>query len=109
MLAEIGGFEQTLGVPPGSGRGNRPAAGQNLARSAAQQAFYSTLARQEDGGHLVKLDSGMSFEQARGLIHSHILDLDIWIYLRKVNSQNINEQNFILYFTLPNHLLLATN
>ena len=88
MLAEIGGFEQTLGVPPGSGRGNRPAAGQNLARSAAQQAFYSTLARQEDGGHLVKLDSGMSFEQARGLIHSHILDLDIWISQK---LQNINE------------------
>ena len=35
MLAEIGGFEQTLGVPPGSGRGSRPAAGQNMARSAA--------------------------------------------------------------------------
>ena len=80
MLDEIGGYE-SLGMPPGStmvqNRGHR--ANQ---KSAAQHQFYATLQKQQSASAegvegLVKLDSEMSFDQARGLIHSHILDLDI--------------------------------
>ena len=60
MLAEMGGLEQTLGMPNGAGR-SRQSTGQ---KSAATQQFYQTLQKQvkADGDDLVKLDSEMTFD-----------------------------------------------
>ena len=76
MLAEMGGLEQTLGMPNGSSVA-RTRQSTAQPKSAAQQHFYSTLARQDDLDDFVKLESDMTFEQAKQLIHCHILDLDV--------------------------------
>ena len=81
MLGEIGGFEQRLGMPPGSTmvqdqRGHH----RSNQKSAAQLQFYQTIQKQASASEelgLVRLESEMSFDQARNLIHEHIMDLDI--------------------------------
>ena len=78
MLQEIGGFEQTLGMPPGSGQ--RLSNVSSNTKSAAQHQFYQSIQKRsmgEDSSLMVKLDSEMSYDQARSLLHKHILDLDI--------------------------------
>ena len=79
LLDDIDGFEGTLGMPPG--QAHRQGAGLSQQKSAAQQQYYQTLQKQSsyndgDAGY-VKVESDMTFDQAKGLIHQHILDLDI--------------------------------
>ena len=67
MLDELSGFDQQLGS-----RGGK--------KTATPNQFYQNLQRQaymDDGLGLVKLESEMTYDQARSLIHNHILDLDI--------------------------------
>ena len=79
----LGGFEQPLGMQQMPIYG----AAQQQTPSASQQ-YYQNLERQsKPGGYaggldtsmevLVKVDSDLTYEQAKSLLHSHILDLDI--------------------------------
>ena len=49
-------------------------------RSQASSAFYNSLQKHQymqEEGDLIKLSADLTFDQARSLIHDHILDLDV--------------------------------
>ena len=78
LLTEMNGYE-TLGMPNGSA-GKVTRMGGSV-KSAAQQQFYQSIQKQNaahsDVEGLVKIESECTYDQAKNIIHSHILQLDI--------------------------------